>query len=136
MSEFIDILTHGRRLKAAVKELSVQELEEVQEKLAKVIADRREEEAELKKLEAEKQRKIDELKKAMAEAGIDASELLEGEAKPAAKTKRKRAPKPPKYAIVDANGERITWTGQGRMPNALKNALNKGDSLETYLINK
>lgn len=58
MSDFIDILTHGRRLKAAVKELSIAELESVQTKLAKVIDDRREEEAELRKLEAEKQEKF------------------------------------------------------------------------------
>lgn len=134
MSEFLDILTHGRRLKAAVKELSIQELEEVENKLAKVIADRREEEAELQKLEAEKQKKIEELRQAMAAAGIDASELLDGEVKSAGKPKRKRAPKPPKYAIVDANGERKTWTGQGRMPNALKEALAKGKSLNDYLI--
>ncbi|WP_417688684.1 H-NS family nucleoid-associated regulatory protein [Pseudidiomarina sp.] len=134
MSDFLDILTHGRRLKAAVKELSIQELEEVEQKLAKVIADRREEEAELQKLEAEKQRKIKELREAMAAAGIDAAELLEGEVKSTAKPKRKRAPKPAKYAIVDANGERKTWTGQGRMPNALKEALAKGKSLDDYLI--
>ncbi|WP_417682672.1 H-NS family nucleoid-associated regulatory protein [Pseudidiomarina aquimaris] len=134
MSDFLDILTHGRRLKAAVKELSIQELEEVEQKLAKVIADRREEEAELQKLEAEKQRKIKELREAMAAAGIDAAELLEGEVKTSSKPKRKRAPKPAKYAIVDANGERKTWTGQGRMPNALKEALAQGKSLDDYLI--
>ena len=134
MSDFLDILTHGRRLKAAVKELSVSELEEVQKKLEKVISDRREEEAELQKLEAEKQRKIEELRQAMAAAGIDASELVDGEVKSASKPKRKRAPKPAKYAIVDANGERKTWTGQGRMPNALKDALAKGKKLEDYLI--
>ncbi|WP_258807001.1 H-NS family nucleoid-associated regulatory protein [Pseudidiomarina sp. CB1] len=134
MSDFLDILTHGRRLKAAVKELSIQELEEVEQKLVKVIADRREEQAELKKLEAEKQRKIEELREAMAAAGIDASELLQGEVKGTTKAKRKRAPKPAKYAIVDANGERKTWTGQGRMPNALKDALAKGKSLDDYLI--
>lgn len=134
MSDFLDILTHGRRLKAAVKELSIQELEEVERKLAKVINDRRDEEAELKKLEAEKQRKIKEIRDAMAEAGIDANELLQGEVKTITKAKRKRAPKPAKYAIVDANGQRKTWTGQGRMPNALKDALAAGRRLEDYLI--
>ena len=32
MSDFLDILTHGRRLQGAVKELSIEELEQVQEK--------------------------------------------------------------------------------------------------------
>lgn len=133
MSEFTSILTHGRRLKAAVKELSVSELEEVQEKLAKVIADRAEEEAQLLQQEAEKRRKIEELRKAMDAAGIDPSELL-GDSAAAPKTRRKRAPKPPKYAIKDESGERITWTGQGRMPKALKNAVDRGEKLEKFLI--
>ncbi|CAB0149775.1 DNA-binding protein H-NS [Pseudidiomarina piscicola] len=133
MSDFLDILTHGRRLKAAVKELSINELEIVQRKLTKVIDDRREEEAELKQQEAEKQKKIQELRKAMDDAGIGVNDLVDGPL-PNTKKQRKRAPKPPKYAIIGANGQRITWTGQGRMPNALKEALAQGDKLEKYLI--
>ncbi|MDX1704825.1 H-NS family nucleoid-associated regulatory protein [Pseudidiomarina sp.] len=135
MSEFLNILTHGRRLKAATKELSVAQLEEVSNKLDKVIAVRREEEAQQRQQEAAKQRKIDELRQAMTEAGIGVEDLV-GEAALAAtpKTRRKRAPKPPKYAIIDANGERITWTGQGRMPNALKAAIVRGESIDNYLI--
>ena len=41
MNEFLDILTHGRRLQGAVKELSIQELETVQEKLANIIDKRK-----------------------------------------------------------------------------------------------
>ena len=42
MSDFIDILTHGRRLQGAVKELSIEELESVQEKLANIVNKRKE----------------------------------------------------------------------------------------------
>lgn len=133
MSEFLKILTHGRRLKAAVKDLSVTELEEVREKLNKVIEDRREEEAELRKLEAEKQRKIDEVKRFIDEAGIELSELV-GEVATTAKAPKKRAPKPPKYEITDTDGNHVTWTGQGRMPKALKAAVDSGQSLEKFLI--
>ena len=41
MSEFLDILTHGRRLQGAVKELSIEELEQVQEKLSGIIEKRK-----------------------------------------------------------------------------------------------
>ena len=133
MSEFLKILNHGRRLKAAVKELSVTELEEVREKLNKVIEERREEEAELRKLEAEKQRKIEEVKRFIDEAGIDLAELV-GEPAVTAKVTKKRAPKPPKYEITDSDGNHITWTGQGRMPKALKAAVDSGKSLEDFLI--
>ncbi|GAB3291713.1 H-NS histone family protein [Pseudidiomarina andamanensis] len=133
MSEFLKILNHGRRLKAAVKELSVTELEEVREKLNKVIEERKEEEAELKKLEVEKQRKIEEVKRFIDEAGIDLAELV-GEPSVTAKVKTKRTPKPPKYEITDNDGNRVTWTGQGRMPKALKAAVDSGKSLEDFLI--
>lgn len=136
MSDFTKVLTHGRRLKAAVKDLSVAELEEVQVKLAKVIDDRRDEEAELQKEKAEMAKKMAEIKQAMDDAGIDISDFIEQEVGSigGSKPTRKRAPKPPKYAIIDANGERVTWTGQGRMPNVFKAALAKGDSLSKYLI--
>ncbi|MBB1382408.1 H-NS histone family protein, partial [Shewanella sp. SR41-2] len=37
MSDFLDILTHGRRFKAAVKELSLDDLRETAAKLEKII---------------------------------------------------------------------------------------------------
>lgn len=132
MSEFTDILTHGRRLKAAVKELTIAELEAVYAKLENVIEQRREEEKAALQQAEEKQRKVAELKAAMAAAGIDVADLT-GQAEPT-KTKRKRAPKPAKYAITNAQGERITWTGQGRMPKALKVAVDNGKPLTAFLI--
>ena len=46
MSDFLDILTHGRRLQGAVKELSIEELEQIQEKLSGIIEKRKEKLAE------------------------------------------------------------------------------------------
>ncbi|MGL5291822.1 MAG: hypothetical protein ACRC9T_07860, partial [Vibrionaceae bacterium] len=40
MSEFLEILTHGRRFKAAVKDLSVDELRDLAAKLDKIIVER------------------------------------------------------------------------------------------------
>ena len=54
MSEFLDILTHGRRLQGAVKELSIEELEQIQEKLSGIIEKRKEKLVEQEKLEKEK----------------------------------------------------------------------------------
>ena len=45
MSEFLEILTHGRRLQGAVKDLSVEELNSVQDKLNNIIEKRKEQEA-------------------------------------------------------------------------------------------
>ncbi|RUO79523.1 H-NS family nucleoid-associated regulatory protein [Pseudidiomarina taiwanensis] len=134
MTDILKILTHGRRLKAAVKELSIEEIIAVKEKLEKVIEDRKVEEAEARAAEAQRQAKIQELREAMAAAGIALDDLADGSVK-TAKPKRKRAPKPAKYAFTDpSSGERLTWTGQGRMPKVLKNRLDAGAKLDDFLI--
>jgi len=137
MSDFINILRHERRLKAALKELDLNELETIKEKFDSVIAQRREEEAEKQLQQEAKQKKIEEFKSAMAEAGIELSDILEQElgGEPIVKTTRKkREPKPPKYQYTDENDEKQTWTGQGRMPKAMKTAVDNGKSLEVFLI--
>ncbi|MCK7460064.1 H-NS family histone-like protein [Idiomarina aminovorans] len=137
MSDFIKILRHERRLKAAFKELDLSELETIKEKFDSVIAQRRQEEVEKQRQQEAKQKKIDKFKSAMAEAGIELSDILEQElgGEPIVKTTRKkRAPKPPKYQYTDENGEEQTWTGQGRMPKAIKTAIDNGKSLEAFLI--
>ncbi|QSX31108.1 H-NS histone family protein [Shewanella cyperi] len=131
MSEFLEILTHGRRFKAAVKDLSVADLRDVAAKLEKVIADREAEAEEELKANAERIAKIEEIRKQMAEIGLSVDDLgVTGVAKPAGK---KRAPRPAKYQI-EVNGETVTWTGQGRMPTVFKNEMDKGRSMDDFLI--
>ncbi|MDG6098920.1 H-NS histone family protein [Alteromonas sp. ZYF713] len=131
MSEFLEILTHGRRLQGAVKDLSVEELTSVQEKLNNIIEKRKEQEAELIKAQQEKLAKLEEIKKQMEEAGIDVADLQDvAETKPKRKSGKKR---PVKYKITVA-GETVAWTGVGRMPVVFKDALAKGQSLEDFAI--
>lgn len=131
MSEFLEILTHGRRLQGAVKDLSVEELTSVQEKLNNIIEKRKEQEAELIKARQEKLAKLEEIKKQMEEAGIDVADLQDvAETKPKRKSGKKR---PVKYKIT-VDGETVAWTGVGRMPVVFKDALAKGQSLEDFAI--
>ncbi|HAU93611.1 MAG: H-NS family nucleoid-associated regulatory protein [Pseudomonadota bacterium] len=131
MSEFLEILTHGRRLQGAVKDLSVEELTSVQEKLNNIIEKRKEQEAELIKAQQEKLAKLEEIKKQMEEAGIDVADLQDvAETKPKRKSGKKR---PVKYKIT-VDGETVAWTGVGRMPVVFKDALAKGQSLEDFAI--
>ncbi|RUO77284.1 H-NS family nucleoid-associated regulatory protein [Idiomarina seosinensis] len=136
MSDFINIITHERRLNAALKELDVSALKDIQDKLTNIISKREQQEAELERERQQKREKIAELKKTMQEAGIDISDILEEElgGEKLNKTKTKRAPKPAKYAFIDEHGERKTWTGQGRMPKGLQKALDNGRPLEEFLI--
>jgi len=133
MQDFTDILTHARRLNAATKDLTVAELEDVASKLANVI-ERRKEEAELRREQQEKLAEIERFRKQLEEAGLSPEDLLAGEVIASSKTRKKRQPMPAKYAYVDANGERKTWTGQGRTPKVIQQALDKGRTLESFEI--
>ncbi len=131
MNEFIAILTHGRRLQGAVKELSVEELEQVQEKLASIIEKRKEKALELEKVEKEKLEKLAEIKKQMEEAGLNVEDLQALSVETNKKIGKKR---PVKYKLTDDSGEEHPWTGIGRMPRVYKDALENGKSLDKYLV--
>lgn len=136
MSDFLSILTHERRLKANTKDLSVADLQDVKAKLERVISAREEEEAQLRQEEEVKRARIAAIKQQMQEAGLNLDDLgLSGSTASAGSSepRRKRAPKPAKYEYTD-NGEHKTWTGQGRTPKVIQQALDQGKSLDSFLI--
>lgn len=137
MADFLKVLTHERRLRARTKDLSLDELKEVQDKLSRVVAAREEDEKERLREEAAKQEKVEAIKKQMKESGVDlndlAPELVSQQSKPAKSTSSKRTPKLPKYAYI-VDGAEKTWTGQGRTPKVIKQALDKGKQLKDFLI--
>lgn len=130
MSDFIRIITHARRLKSNLKDISVEQLEEIRNKLTSIIDARLIEEEEARNKSAKKQEKIRKFREMMEADGIDLEELqaVSGE------RSGRRAPRKPKYEIYNESGQRITWTGQGRMPNLLKERVESGESLDTFLI--
>ena len=131
MREFLDILTHGRRLQGAVKELSIEELEQVQEKLSGIIEKRKEKLLEQEKLKKEKLEKLAAIKKQMEEAGLNVEDLQALNTDVNKKVGKKR---PVKYKLVDETGEEHLWTGIGRMPRVYREALDSGKSLDDYAI--
>jgi len=133
MNDFIKVFLNARSLRAATKELSVEQLEEVLIKFSKIVEDRKEVEvAELAK-QQEKQQKMNEILLQLKENGISPEELMNLTDSAAEKTKTKRGPRPAKYAY-DLNGETKTWTGQGRMPLPLQEIMNEKGSIEEFLI--
>jgi len=132
MSDFISILTHGRRLQGAVKELSVEELETVADKLNSIIENRKAKELEQQEAEREKNEKLNQILAQLEEAGLDVNDLQKAE--PAKKTAKVGKKRPVKYSLKDSEGNEHKWTGIGRMPKVFKAALDSGKSLETYLI--
>lgn len=132
MSDFLDILNHGRRLQGAVKELSIEELESIQEKISSIIEKRKEKALAQEKAEKEKREKLAAIKKQMEEAGLNVEDLQALTTTTQKKAGKKR---PVKYKLVDNNGEEHLWTGIGRMPRVYKDALDKGKSLNDFSIN-
>ncbi len=132
MNDFVRIITHARRFKSSVKELGVEQLEEIKTKLQKIIDDRVAEEEAAKIENAERDEKIRKYRKSLAADGINLNELLDG----SSDKRVTRAPRKPKYEIYSEEGKHITWTGQGRMPNVFKVRIEGGETLETFLIDE
>ena len=119
MTEFLKVLLNIRSLRAALRELSFEQLQEANEKFSSIYNERVAEIEKTRAADAERLAKLAEFQAMLADAGIDPTELVQGV--PAGKAQRdgtKRAPRPPKYRYMD-NGEEHTWTGQGRTPKAL-----------------
>jgi DNA-binding protein H-NS len=130
MSELLRIISHSRRLKSAVKELSTEQLEDIKDKLQAIIEERVLEEAAEKLENQERLEKIKKYREQMAADGIHPDELIDISIEKSGR----RNPRQPKYEVWNEAGERITWTGQGRMPNVFKARIDSGESLDTFLI--
>jgi DNA-binding protein StpA len=136
MSEALKSLNNIRTLRARGRELPLEVLEEILEKLNVIVDERRQEESsKAAELQARRQgKKLDALRKLMEEDGINPEELLGSFGAKSTATKKSREPRPAKYSFTDENGETKTWTGQGRTPKALAEQIAAGKSLDDFLI--
>ena len=134
MSELAKGLTNLRSLRAVVRELTLEQAESALEKLQTAVEEKRANEAELIKAETERKERLAKYKELMEKEGITPEELQEIFGTAATSARAKRSPRPAKYAFIDENGERKTWTGQGRTPRPIQNALNSGKSLSDFEI--
>jgi len=132
MNDFLRIITHARRFKSALKELGIDQLEEVKIKLQKIIDDRIAEEKAAEVENAERNEKIRKIRELLVTEGIAPGELLDG----SEERQGRKAVRQPKYELWNEAGEHITWTGQGRMPNVFKSRIETGESLDTFLIDQ
>jgi DNA-binding protein H-NS len=131
MSEFLKVLLNIRSLRAAIRELSLEQIQEAHEKIEAIYLERLEHAEKEQAANAERQQKLAEFQAMLAQAGIDPTELVGSVAATAAKAKR--APRLPKYRYVE-NGVEKTWTGQGRTPKFLAEQIEQGRQLDDFLI--
>lgn len=135
MSEILKQLNNIRSLRAQTRELPLEVLEELLEKLNVVVEERREEERTRLEEQNERQQKLETLRQMMLEDGIDPSELI-NTVTGTNKVRKVREPRPAKYEYKDENGDLKTWTGQGRTPKRIAELLAGGAKLEDFEIQK
>lgn len=135
MSDFLKTFLNARSLKAATRELSLEQVEETLSKLEAIVEERREVESVRIAEEQARLEKLRQYREMMEQDGIDPNELIEAfENKSVVPGRRKRAPLPPKYRYYE-NGVEKTWTGQGRTPAVIQHAIdNEGKTKEDFLI--
>lgn len=129
-------LLNIRSLRAFTRdEFTLAEVEELLEKLTTVVVERREVEEQELAEQAEREAKLAEYAKMIAKDGIDLDDLISAMSgsDSKSKTRKKRQPRPAKYEYT-LNGERKTWTGQGRTPSVIQEALDAGKSIDVFLI--
>lgn len=132
MNEFLKVLLNIRSLRAACRDLTLEQLEEGLEKLSAIVDERRQDESAERQAREEHQKKIAKYAEMLKAAGIDPAELVNTVVPENTKVS-KRAPRPAKYRYLD-NGVEKTWTGQGRMPSVIAKAVAEGKSVEAFAI--
>ena len=115
MNELTKGLTNLRSLRAAVRDLTLEQAESSLLKLQTAIEEKRAQAAEI-------------------EEGITAEELTAIIGAAPSSIRKKREPRPAKYKYTDETGQERTWTGQGRTPRVIQKALDKGASLASFEI--
>lgn len=136
MNEFLKTLLNVRSLRAALRELSFEQLEEAKAKFDQVHAELYAVTEKERAIQAEHQRKLAEFAEMLKQAGVDPRDLVSNAtstASASAGNKAKRTPRLAKYKYEE-NGQEKTWTGQGRMPKAIAEQIAQGKSLEQFEI--
>ncbi|WP_109077540.1 H-NS family nucleoid-associated regulatory protein [Aggregatibacter kilianii] len=132
MSDVLKILTNIRSLRVIARDLALEQLESILEKLQLVVTEKKEEIQKAQQEENERQERIAKYKELLKQEGITADELAEILGSDV--VRKKRDTHPAKYQYVDENGVTKTWTGQGRTPKAIQVQLDKGKSLSSFEI--
>ena len=102
MNEFLKVLLNVRSLRAACRELTLEQLEEGLEKLSAIVSERQQDEAAERQAREEHLRKINEYAEMLKAAGIDPTELLV--------PWPLNPPKPARANVLPARPNTVIWT--------------------------
>ena len=138
MSEVLKVLSNIRSLRLATRDFSVEQLENLLEKIETLVSEKRVEIAKAQEEENARQERIAKYKELLEKEGISRQELAEilglDVSEKVSGVSKKRSTRPAKYQYVDENGVTKTWTGQGRTPKAIQAQLDQGKPLSSFEI--
>ena len=138
MSEVLKVLSNIRSLRLATRDFSVEQLENLLEKIETLVSEKRVELAKAQEEENARQERIAKYKELLEKEGISRQELAEilglDFSEKVSGVSKKRSARPAKYQYVDENGVTKTWTGQGRTPKAIQAQLDQGKPLSSFEI--
>ncbi len=137
MSDTLKVLSNIRSLRALAREITLEQLLEIQEKIDTVVTERKTAEAETMAAEKERLEKLEKYRAMLINDGIDPEELMAslGGVSSKTKTTKKRVSRPAKYKYIDEDGSEKTWTGQGRTPKVIRDAIeDNAKNLDDFLI--
>lgn len=138
MSEVLKVLSNIRSLRLATRDFSVEQLENLLEKIETLVSEKRVEIAKAQEEENARQERIAKYKELLEKEGISRQELAEilglDVSEKVSSISKKRSARPAKYQYVDENGVTKTWTGQGRTPKAIQVQLDQGKLLSSFEI--
>lgn len=127
------VLSNVRSIKAFVRETDFELLQEIKEKLEAAIEDRKAEYEQEKAAAVAKEKKRQELLQLIAGEGFSVDELLGNETAKSARKASTGVKRAAKYEY-QLDGVTKQWSGVGRKPKPIQDALDGGASLEDFLI--
>lgn len=135
MTDVLKTLSNIRSLRVIARESTLEQMESLLEKLTIVLEEKREAVKAQELEDAQRRARLDKYREMLAQDGVSAEELallLEGTSD--RKKRESRQPRPAKYKYTDEMGVERTWTGQGRTPRVIQEALDQGKSLSDFEI--
>lgn len=136
----IRVFTNRASMRAFLRQFTTEQIRDMLDKFIEIADQIEREQAQEQAQQAQKQARIEEFKEQLESEGLSINDLIEQFAPTALQKKgragKSKAPRPPKYEYITSEGEYRTWTGQGRQPRDIKQAIDAGKKLSDFLIEK
>ena len=134
MSLLLELAGNKAKARAAAKELSIPQLENLIAGFNKALEKAKEEEAALEAEKAQKTARAAEIADLIANSGLTVEEIVALSTPKTSKAgAKKRNTVEPKYRLT-VDGETYEWTGRGRTPKVFQEYFDAGNSRDSVTI--